>query len=92
MVVMFEVGLTEVLMLGLPQHLKELTTPAALCGKVFRMGEATYSCRDCGQDGTCVLCRDCFKASAHQQHRSVVTLADASVRPSEPTAWTLPRG
>ncbi|XP_037086448.1 E3 ubiquitin-protein ligase UBR2-like [Pollicipes pollicipes] len=51
------------------KHLKELTTPAALCGKVFRMGEATYSCRDCGQDPTCVLCRDCFKASAHQQHR-----------------------
>ncbi|XP_043223453.1 E3 ubiquitin-protein ligase UBR2-like [Amphibalanus amphitrite] len=51
------------------KHLKELTTPAALCGKVFRMGEATYSCRDCGQDSTCVLCRDCFAASAHQQHR-----------------------
>lgn len=51
------------------KHLKALATPTSLCGRVFHMGEATYSCKDCGQDSTCVLCRDCFKASVHQQHR-----------------------
>ena len=39
------------------------------CGKMFRLGEPTYSCRDCGHDLTCVLCIDCFKQSEHQNHR-----------------------
>ncbi|KAK2704905.1 E3 ubiquitin-protein ligase UBR2-like isoform X2 [Artemia franciscana] len=51
------------------KELSELDNPPALCGKVFRMGEPTYSCRDCGTDPTCVLCVDCFKRSAHKQHR-----------------------
>ncbi|XP_054000464.1 E3 ubiquitin-protein ligase UBR2 [Hylaeus anthracinus] len=39
------------------------------CGKVFKMGEPTYSCRECGMDSTCVLCLDCFKQSAHRNHK-----------------------
>nr|XP_004660942.1 E3 ubiquitin-protein ligase UBR1 isoform X1 [Jaculus jaculus] len=40
-----------------------------LCGKVFKSGETTYSCRDCAIDPTCVLCMDCFQNSAHKNHR-----------------------
>ncbi|KAM4013622.1 E3 ubiquitin-protein ligase UBR1 isoform 1-T1 [Anomaloglossus baeobatrachus] len=40
-----------------------------LCGKVFRSGEATYSCRECAIDPTCVLCMDCFQNSVHRTHR-----------------------
>uniref|UniRef100_A0A646QGC2 E3 ubiquitin-protein ligase n=1 Tax=Hemiscolopendra marginata TaxID=943146 RepID=A0A646QGC2_9MYRI len=51
------------------QQLKSLDNPPTLCGKVFKNGEPTYSCRDCGMDITCVLCVDCFKTSAHRDHR-----------------------
>ncbi|XP_031834567.1 ubr1 ubiquitin ligase [Nomia melanderi] len=40
-----------------------------ICGKVFKMGEPTYSCRECCMDFTCVLCVDCFKQSAHRNHK-----------------------
>uniref|UniRef100_A0A5S6L4L3 E3 ubiquitin-protein ligase n=1 Tax=Xenopus tropicalis TaxID=8364 RepID=A0A5S6L4L3_XENTR len=40
-----------------------------LCGRVFRGGETTYSCRDCAIDPTCVLCMDCFQNSIHKNHR-----------------------
>uniref|UniRef100_A0A6I8NA37 E3 ubiquitin-protein ligase n=2 Tax=Ornithorhynchus anatinus TaxID=9258 RepID=A0A6I8NA37_ORNAN len=39
-----------------------------LCGKVFKAGETTYSCRDCAIDLTCVLCMDCFQNSVHRNH------------------------
>lgn len=41
----------------------------SLCGRVFKVGEPTYSCRDCGMDPTCVLCSQCFKKSGHKNHR-----------------------
>ena len=41
--------------------LKDVCPPPEMCGKVFKGGEPVYSCRDCGMDGTCVLCVDCFK-------------------------------
>lgn len=50
-------------------NLSKNDNPPALCGRVFRMGEPTYSCRDCGADPTCVLCVDCFRNSEHKQHR-----------------------
>ncbi|XP_076675682.1 ubr1 ubiquitin ligase [Andrena cerasifolii] len=40
-----------------------------ICGKVFKMGDPTYNCRECGMDMTCVLCVDCFKQSAHRNHK-----------------------
>ena len=70
------------------QQLSSLNSPPAQCGKVsltkvyfcpiieiqvFKMGEPTYSCRDCGLDPTCVLCVDCFKNSEHGGHRSLKT-------------------
>ncbi|XP_011198244.2 E3 ubiquitin-protein ligase UBR1 isoform X2 [Bactrocera dorsalis] len=42
---------------------------ATVCGKVFKNGEPTYSCRECGMDPTCVLCVNCFKQSAHRYHK-----------------------
>ncbi len=39
------------------------------CGKLFKNGEPTYICKDCGVDMTCVLCVDCFKNSEHKNHR-----------------------
>ncbi|XP_046748290.1 E3 ubiquitin-protein ligase UBR2 [Diprion similis] len=51
------------------QQLSQLDNPPSVCGKVFKMGEPTYSCRECGMDSTCVLCVVCFKQSAHRNHR-----------------------
>lgn len=51
------------------KQLAEKNDPPAVCGKLFKVGEPTYSCRDCGLDLTCVLCVDCFKNSDHQNHR-----------------------
>jgi len=51
------------------EKLSSLNDPPANCGKVFKIGEPTYSCRDCGLDPTCVLCVECFKNSEHGTHR-----------------------
>ncbi|XP_071444389.1 E3 ubiquitin-protein ligase UBR2 isoform X2 [Hetaerina americana] len=51
------------------QTLKEKEGPRQVCGRVFRIGEPTYSCRECGVDSTCVLCVYCFKASPHRHHK-----------------------
>ena len=45
------------------------TGKPAMCGHVFSPAEACYSCRDCGQDHTCVMCSECFQNSEHQNHR-----------------------
>lgn len=49
--------------------IRDLDNAPALCGHIFKSGEPTYGCRDCGFDPTCVLCSDCFKASPHTKHR-----------------------
>ncbi|XP_055953214.1 E3 ubiquitin-protein ligase UBR2-like [Argiope bruennichi] len=51
------------------EDLKMLNDTPSLCGKVFKSGEPTYSCRECGLDPTCVLCVDCFTHSEHRNHR-----------------------
>ena len=51
------------------EDLKNLDGPPKLCGRLFKNGEPTYSCKDCGFDPTCVLCVDCFKASVHRHHK-----------------------
>ncbi|KAL3265904.1 hypothetical protein HHI36_010094 [Cryptolaemus montrouzieri] len=43
--------------------------PNSVCTRVFKMGEPTYSCRECGMDNTCVLCVDCFRKSEHRNHK-----------------------
>ncbi|VBB31014.1 unnamed protein product [Acanthocheilonema viteae] len=42
---------------------------SAFCGHVFRGGEATYSCKECACDPTCVMCYECFLNSVHKSHR-----------------------
>lgn len=58
---------------GLPQvvfqRVSQMDNPPSVCGRVFKMGEPTYNCRDCGMDATCVLCVDCFKKSPHRKHK-----------------------
>ncbi|XP_076464873.1 E3 ubiquitin-protein ligase UBR2-like isoform X2 [Babylonia areolata] len=51
------------------QELKDLDAPSQICGNVFRPGEPTYSCRDCANDPTCVLCINCFQRSQHKNHK-----------------------
>ncbi|VDK79468.1 unnamed protein product [Litomosoides sigmodontis] len=41
----------------------------AFCGHVFKVGEATYSCKECACDPTCVMCYQCFLNSVHKSHR-----------------------
>ncbi len=38
------------------------------CGHIFKGGEATYRCKTCTLDDTCVLCTRCFEASDHTGH------------------------
>ncbi|XP_048456442.1 E3 ubiquitin-protein ligase UBR1 [Rhincodon typus] len=49
--------------------LEQSSSSSQLCGRVFKVGETTYSCRDCAIDPTCVLCVDCFQNSVHKNHR-----------------------
>ncbi|XP_063240177.1 E3 ubiquitin-protein ligase UBR2 [Bacillus rossius redtenbacheri] len=49
--------------------LSKINSPPSVCCRVFKVGEPTYSCRECGMDSTCVLCVDCFKQSAHRYHK-----------------------
>uniref|UniRef100_UPI00398EC789 E3 ubiquitin-protein ligase UBR1 n=1 Tax=Pristiophorus japonicus TaxID=55135 RepID=UPI00398EC789 len=49
--------------------LEQNNSSSQLCGRVFKGGETTYSCRDCAIDPTCVLCMDCFQNSVHRNHR-----------------------
>ncbi|XP_075411213.1 E3 ubiquitin-protein ligase UBR2 isoform X2 [Tenrec ecaudatus] len=53
--------------------LEQANKPSHLCGRVFKVGEPTYSCRDCAVDPTCVLCMECFLASVHRDHRYRMT-------------------
>ncbi|KAK5854461.1 hypothetical protein PBY51_015525 [Eleginops maclovinus] len=53
--------------------LQENNQPSHLCGHVFRVGEPTYSCRECAADPTCVLCMQCFLGSVHKEHRYRMT-------------------
>jgi len=50
-------------------ELKNLEDPPQLCGKVFKAGEPSYFCRECGVDPTCVLCSSCFLKSEHRYHK-----------------------
>uniref|UniRef100_A0A4W4FMA3 E3 ubiquitin-protein ligase n=1 Tax=Electrophorus electricus TaxID=8005 RepID=A0A4W4FMA3_ELEEL len=53
--------------------LEKNNQPSQLCGHVFKVGEPTYSCRECAADPTCVLCMQCFLGSVHKEHRYRMT-------------------
>ncbi|CAL8258816.1 unnamed protein product [Lota lota] len=54
-------------------RLENSSQPSQLCGHVFKVGEPTYSCRECAADPTCVLCMECFLGSIHKEHRYRMT-------------------
>uniref|UniRef100_A0A8C7F267 E3 ubiquitin-protein ligase n=1 Tax=Oncorhynchus kisutch TaxID=8019 RepID=A0A8C7F267_ONCKI len=58
--------------------LEQNNQPSQLCGHVFKVGEPTYSCRECAADPTCVLCMQCFLGSVHKEHRYRVRTATTS--------------
>ncbi len=43
------------------------------CGHIFRAGEATYRCKTCSNDDTCVLCSRCYESSDHTDHMIYVS-------------------
>jgi len=45
------------------------------CGHIFKSGEATYRCKTCTVDDTCVLCARCFDASDHEGHQVFVSVS-----------------
>ncbi|XP_065059520.1 E3 ubiquitin-protein ligase UBR2-like [Rhopilema esculentum] len=51
------------------EKIKAMNSPPQFCGKVFDIGDPTYSCKDCAADPTCVFCHDCFNKSSHVNHR-----------------------
>lgn len=63
------------------------------CGHIFRADEATYSCKTCTADDTCVLCSRCFEASDHEGHQVYVSLSLGSsgcCDCGDPEAWVNP--
>lgn len=48
--------------------LTSFNQPRNLCRRLLKAGDVTFSCNDCGLDGTCVVCIDCFHKSAHKDH------------------------
>ncbi|XP_065213791.1 E3 ubiquitin-protein ligase UBR2 [Planococcus citri] len=57
-------------------RVQRLDEPSTVCGKVFKMSEPTYHCRECGTDPTCVLCVECFKKSAHKNHKYKMSMSN----------------
>lgn len=45
------------------------------CGHIFRSGEATFRCKTCATDDTCVLCSKCFAATDHTGHQFFISIA-----------------
>ncbi|KAI9701807.1 MAG: hypothetical protein M1836_001151 [Candelina mexicana] len=45
------------------------------CGHIFKSGEATYRCKTCSLDDTCVLCSRCFDSSDHAGHMVYVSVS-----------------
>jgi E3 ubiquitin-protein ligase UBR1 len=63
------------------------------CGHIFRPGEATYQCRACGADDTCVMCSRCFEASDHEGHPIYIVMSGGHAGCcdcGDPEAWNRP--
>jgi E3 ubiquitin-protein ligase UBR1 len=63
------------------------------CGHIFKPGEASYRCKDCASDPTCVLCAKCFHASDHEGHIIYVSLSNGHsgcCDCGDPEAWNVP--
>lgn len=63
------------------------------CGHIFKQGEATYACRTCSADETCVLCNKCFDASDHTGHIVRINISPGNsgcCDCGDPEAWKRP--
>lgn len=49
-------------------QIRSFNQPTNLCRRLLKSGDVTFTCNDCGLDGTCVVCIDCFHKSAHKDH------------------------
>lgn len=71
------------------KYFNELEEPPTVCGRVFKNGEPSYFCRECGTDPTCVLCSFCFRNSKHRYHKYVMTTSTGGgyCDCGDPEAW-----
>lgn len=63
------------------------------CGHIFKPGEATYRCKTCGADDTCVLCSRCYDSSDHNGHMVYVSVSSGNsgcCDCGDPEAWRIP--
>ncbi|MCJ1369758.1 hypothetical protein MMC20_000970, partial [Loxospora ochrophaea] len=63
------------------------------CGHIFKSGEATYRCKTCTLDDTCVLCTRCFESSDHTGHMVYVNITPGNsgcCDCGDAEAWRLP--
>ncbi|TAQ89317.1 hypothetical protein B7494_g2392, partial [Chlorociboria aeruginascens] len=63
------------------------------CGHIFKAGEATYRCRTCSADDTCVMCSRCYDSSDHTGHMVYVSVSSGNsgcCDCGDPEAWRLP--
>lgn len=63
------------------------------CGHIFKAGEATYRCKTCSADDTCVLCSRCYDSSDHTGHIMYVSVSmgnSGCCDCGDPEAWRLP--
>ncbi|PQE29266.1 E3 ubiquitin- ligase ubr1 protein [Rutstroemia sp. NJR-2017a BBW] len=64
-----------------------------ICGHIFKAGEATYRCKTCSSDDTCVLCSRCYDSSDHTGHMVYVSVSlgnSGCCDCGDPEAWRLP--
>ena len=63
------------------------------CGHIFRSGEATFRCKTCATDDTCVLCSKCFAATEHTGHHFSIFIAPGNsgcCDCGDEEAWNIP--
>lgn len=63
------------------------------CGHIFKYGEATYRCKTCTLDDTCVLCSRCFESSDHSGHMVSVNISPGNsgcCDCGDAEAWKIP--
>jgi E3 ubiquitin-protein ligase UBR1 len=63
------------------------------CGHIFKSGEATYRCKTCSADDTCVLCSRCYDSSDHTGHMVYVSVSlgnSGCCDCGDAEAWRLP--
>lgn len=63
------------------------------CGHIFKSGEATYRCKTCSADDTCVLCSRCYDSSDHTGHMVYIQISPGNsgcCDCGDPEAWRIP--